>query len=152
METLCASDHKGAPNIVEQITFGNNEYGSYNDKPATLKASSSSADGNFVVENRYTVRRLTPSEFARLQGFSSAWHENLKTMNPTDEEIVFWQNVWSEYARIKKKKPKSYRQVVKWLRDPYSDAAAYKMYGNAITVNVGAFVLRGVAEAIRGGI
>lgn len=27
-------------------------------------------------------------------------------------------------------KPKSRKQIIKWLQEPYSDAAEYKMWGN----------------------
>lgn len=37
----------------------------------------------------YTVRRLTPTECARLQGFPDDWCHGLGTADPTDEEIAF---------------------------------------------------------------
>ena len=39
----------------------------------------------------YTVRRLTPTECARLQGFPDWWCRDLGTENPTEEELTFWQ-------------------------------------------------------------
>ena len=41
-------------------------------------------------EPYYTVRRLTPTECARLQGFPDAWCGNLETENPTEEELRKW--------------------------------------------------------------
>lgn len=33
------------------------------------------------------------------------------------------------------KKPKTEKQIRKWLADPYSDAAEYKLWGNGIRTN-----------------
>ena len=96
-------------------------------------------------EPTYIVRRLTPTECARLQGLPDWWCKNLDNPNPTDEEIQFWTNVWNEWNSINHKKPKTEKQIKKWLANPYSDSAEYKLYGNAICVNCGYFVLSGIA-------
>jgi DNA (cytosine-5)-methyltransferase 1 len=36
--------------------------------------------------------------------------------------------------------------VEKWLNNPYSDSAAYKMWGNGIFMGHGWFVLAGIAH------
>ena len=92
----------------------------------------------------YIVRRLTPTECARLQAFPDWWCENLETPNPSDEEIAFWKDVWSEWNGMNNKKPKTENQIRKWLADPYSDAAEYSLWGNGITANVAWFVLAGI--------
>ena len=96
-------------------------------------------------EPAYIVRRLTPTECARLQGLPDWWCKNLDNQNPTDEEIQFWTNVWNEWNSFNHKKPKTEKQIRKWLANPYSDSAEYKLYGNAICVNCGYFVLSGIA-------
>ena len=42
------------------------------------------------------------------------------------------------------KKPKTANQVQKWLRNPYSDSAAYKMWGNGVALPNVVFVLSGI--------
>ena len=42
-------------------------------------------------------------------------------------------------------KPKSRKQIEKWLKNPYSDSAAYKMWGNGIAACNAWFVLAGIA-------
>lgn len=42
-------------------------------------------------------------------------------------------------------KPRTERQIVKWLKDPYSDAAEYKMWGNGVALPCVWFVLSGIA-------
>jgi len=71
----------------------------------------------------------------------------LETENPTDEDIAFWSEVWEAHREImgKSKKPKTRNQIIKWLKNPYTDSAAYKLYGNGIAIPCGAFVLGGIA-------
>jgi len=96
-------------------------------------------------EPAYIVRRLTPTECARLQGLPDWWCKNLDNPNPTDEEIQFWTNVWNEWNSINHKKPKTEKQIRKWLENPYSDSAEYKLYGNGIALPCAWFVLAGIA-------
>lgn len=95
----------------------------------------------------YTVRRLTPVECARLQGFPDWWCSDLGTENPTDEELAFWTDVFETHRRIvtQSKKPKTEKQIRKWLADPYSDAAEYKLWGNGVALPCVYFVLAGIA-------
>ena len=97
-------------------------------------------------EISYSVRRLTPTECARLQGFPDDWCHDLGTVDPTDEEIAFWTEVFETYRRIvtHAKKPKTEKQIRKWLADPYSDAAEYKLWGNGISLPIPYFVLSGI--------
>ena len=45
------------------------------------------------------------------------------------------------------KKPKTEKQIRKWLADPYSDAAEYKLWGNGISLPIPYFVLSGIVWA-----
>ena len=101
---------------------------------------------NGVVDTTYTVRRLTPTECARLQGFPDWWCSKLGTADPTDEEVAFWTEVWETHRRIvsPKTKPKSEKQIRKWIADPHSDAAEYKMWGNGVALPCVYFVLAGI--------
>ena len=93
----------------------------------------------------YAVRRLTPLECCRLQGFPDFWAQGLGTPEPSEEDIDFWVGVFGTYANIMGGKPKSRAQIVKWLRDPHSDAAEYRMWGNGVALPCVAFVLGGIA-------
>ena len=100
-------------------------------------------------EVSYTVRRLTPTECARLQGFPDDWCHDLGTADPTEEEITFWADVFETYRRLvtHTKKPKAEKQIRKWLADPYSDAAEYKLWGNGVALPCVYFVLSGIVWA-----
>lgn len=98
-------------------------------------------------EIEYIVRRLTPQECALLQGMPTWWCDGLETENPTEEEIDWWYDVFETHRKAmgKSSKPKSHKQVEKWLKNPYSDSAAYKMWGNGIYIGNAWFVLAGIA-------
>ena len=110
----------------------------YKDPPTVNDTSS---------DMEYIVRRLTPTECARLQGFPDFWCSDLKSEDPTDEEIAKWREIFKEYdeALGKKTKPKSDNQIRKWLKNPHSDSAEYKMWGNGVSLPVVYFVLAGIA-------
>ena len=95
----------------------------------------------------YTVRRLTPTECARLQGFPDWWCRDLGTENPTEEDLAFWADVFETHRKIvtHAKKPKTEKQIRKWLADPYTDSAEYRIWGNGICLANAFFVLAGIA-------
>ena len=99
-----------------------------------------------IMDNNHVIRRLTPTECARLQGFPDWWCSELGVDSPTSEELHFWKNVFMEYAAINNKKPKSDKQILKWLKNPHSDSAEYKMWGNGIALPCAVYVIRGIYE------
>lgn len=102
------------------------------------------AKGPGAIQSGYTVRRLTPTECARLQGFPDNWCADLGTDKPTDEELYFWHKIFKTYAAVTGCKMKSDAQIAKWLRNPHSDAAEYKMWGNGVALPCVWFVLSGI--------
>ena len=97
-------------------------------------------------EPYYIVRRLTPTECAKLQGFPDWWCSDLETENPTDEELDFWRDVFRTYAQINGTKFKSDKQIIKWLKSPHSDSAEYKMWGNGVALPCVCYVLSRIAK------
>lgn len=94
----------------------------------------------------YIVRRLTPTECARLQGFPDWWCDGLAIAEPTDEDIAKWREVFHIHAKAmgKTTKPKTDNQIRKWLQNPRSDSAEYKMWGNGVALPNVYFVLSGI--------
>jgi DNA (cytosine-5)-methyltransferase 1 len=94
----------------------------------------------------YIVRRLTPTECARLQGFPDWWCRDLGTEKPSDEEMYFWYQVFETYRDVTNPggKMKTSNQIRKWLQDPVSDSAEYKMWGNGVALPCVVFVLSGI--------
>lgn len=103
---------------------------------------------NDIDGKKLIVRRLTPKECGRLQGFPDGWCDNLETEHPTEEDIEFWKDVFETYRKTvtKASKPKSEKQLVKWLKNPYSDSAEYKMWGNGVALPCVVFVLLGITK------
>ena len=97
-------------------------------------------------EPYYIVRRLTPTECARLQGFPDWWCDGLGTDEPTEEEIAFWTDVFETHRKVMgtSSKPKTRNQIIKWIKEPHSDSAEYKMWGNGVALPNVCFVLSGI--------
>ena len=102
-----------------------------------------------ITEPYYIVRRLTPTECARLQGFPDDWCADLGTSDPADAEIAFWTDVFETHRKAVTgaKKPKTEKQIRKWLADPYSDSVEYRLWGNGIALPCAYFVLSGIVWA-----
>lgn len=119
---------------------------------STLKATGGSYGGgseNIVVKN-YIVRRLTPTECAKLQGFPSWWGIVNPVENLTDEDYAFWLDVRNTYAEINGKATKEYtrEQMLVWYNKLHSDSAEYKMWGNGIALPNALYVMQGIAEVV----
>lgn len=90
----------------------------------------------------YRVRRLTPTECARLQGFPDDWTQDLAINDPTDSQLDYWWQVWASWAKAQGlKKPKTRNQVRSWLANPGTDRALYKLWGNGIALPCAKLVL-----------
>lgn len=101
-----------------------------------------------AVRVRYIVRRLTPTECARLQGFPDKWGHPDKKETLTDDEYSFWLEVRNTHAAINGKAVKEYTnaQMLTWYNKLHSDSAEYKMWGNGIALPNALYVMQGIAE------
>ena len=151
--TLTARDYKDPQAVCYGIgrnAFNQAKNASY--KPASqeeLQPTLMAKGPGAVAQpgNNYSVRRLTPTECARLQGFPDWWCSDLGTESPTENEMFFWRDVFETYRRVTapEKKHKTDNQIIKWLKKPYSDSAEYKMWGNGVALPCVFFVLAGIA-------
>ena len=105
-------------------------------------------DPPLINDVGYTVRRLTPQECALLQGMPTWWCEDIGIENPTEEDMEFWHDVFETHrlAVSPDKKPKTDKQILKWLKNPPSDSAEYRMWGNGLSLPTAWFVLAGIAH------
>ena len=104
-----------------------------------------------VVCSNYIVRRLTPTECARLQGFADWWGVVDTKDKLTEEEYRFWLEVRNTHARINGKKEQDYtaKQMLTWYNKLWTDSAEYKMWGNGIALPTALYCVQGVAEALK---
>ena len=119
-----------------------------NEELANTLVATDYKDPPIVNDNApsYIVRRLTPTECARLQGFPDWWCSHLETEEPTEDDIKFWSEVFETHREVigKSTKPKSEKQIIKWLKAPHSDSAEYKLWGNGVALPNVVFVLSGI--------
>ena len=148
-QTLVAKG-PGAVAQPEAQTYAMQGFGDYkeSDKASSLKRRDFKDNTDLVVDEiEYIVRRLTPLECCRLQGFPDNWAEELGIPEPTLEDIDRWREVFRTQmeAMGESKKEKTDNQIRKWLKDPESDSAKYKMWGNGIALPCAMFVMEGIA-------
>lgn len=147
--------HQGGIAIVQNHAIGlRQEHVS-----PTLIAQMSSAVGttqdNLIVSERteadsYAVRRLTPTECARLQGFPDRWGDIDQKSQLTEEEYRFWTEVRNTHAAINGRTVRDYteEQMLAWYNRLQSDSAEYKMWGNGIALPTALYCMQGMAEAL----
>ena len=108
------------------------------------------AKGPGAVCVRYIVRRLTPTECARLQGFADRWGDIDRKDSFTDEEYRFWLDVRNTHAAINGKATKEYTkdQMLTWYNKLGTDSAEYKMWGNGIALPPALYCMQGMSDAL----
>ena len=120
-------------------------------KTGTLRAEPGDNIQTIIEKNReYIVRRLTPTECGRLQGFPDGWADNLGIAEPTEDDILYWRMVFKEHSEALglDEKEKTDNQIGKWLQNPESDSAKYKMWGNGIALPCAVFVMKGIKRIL----
>ena len=127
----------------------------------TLIAGMSSAVGttqdNLIVTDyrdveNYAVRRLTPTECARLQGFPDKWGVLQPKNKLTEEELLFWKEVRNTYAALNGRRVRDYteKQMLTWYNKLHTDSAEYTMWGNGIALPTALYCMQGMADALNG--
>ena len=108
------------------------------------------SDGQSKPLRKYIIRRLMPTECARLQGFPDGWGHIVKKQSFTSDEYKFWLNVRNIHAAINGKTVKDYTeaQMVKWYNKLHTDSAEYKMWGNGIALPPALYCMQGIQDAL----
>lgn len=127
----------------------------YQAKTGTLMANShpgsytgQDAYNDMFPADEYAVRRLTPTECARLQGFPDWWGVLSHIDDMSDEDYEFWCDALKIHAEINEKtyKKKTKEQTIKWYNKLHTDSSEYKMWGNGVALPVVQFPLKRMAE------
>ena len=98
---------------------------------------------NFV-NHRMKVRRLTPLECERLQGFPDGWTD----VPSAKHDYPFWESVYATYSRIFGKKSYTLNYIKKWLDKASDDSARYKAIGNSVAVPCVSFLMQRIAKIL----
>lgn len=123
---------------------------------STLRAAHDITDLIAMNDNkvhRYIVRRLTPTECARLQGFPDRWGHPDRKDDFTDDEYQLWAGVRNTHAAINGKAERQYtkEQMLAWYNKLHTDSAEYRMWGNGIALPTALYVMQGIAEELNCG-
>lgn len=147
--TLTAADRHA-------VAYAMQAFGQYKESEiaSAIKACDFKDSADPIVELEYIIRRLTPLECCRLQGFPDDWTEDIAITEPKASVIREWMIAWAEWWRLIGKDsgiqlPKDAKQVERWLADPASDSGLYKMWGNGIALPCAMFVMEGIAEVLK---
>ncbi len=143
--TLNTVDH----HAVAYSSCKNSHFTSATEEVTGTLVASDYKDPPLVSKEHAIVRRLTPKECARLQGFPIWWADDLGIVEPTEEDIAFWTEIFEIHRRAisPNKKSKSRNQIIKWIKEPHSDSAEYKMWGNGVALPCVYFILAGIKWA-----
>jgi DNA (cytosine-5)-methyltransferase 1 len=119
----------------------------------TLRAAGGDFGGGSenLIRVRYIVRRLTPTECARLQGFPDGWGHPDRKDDFTEDEYRFWLNVRNTHAEINGKAVKDYtkEQMLTWYNKLHTDSSEYKMWGNGIALPTALYVMQGIEDVFK---
>ncbi|XYW67709.1 DNA cytosine methyltransferase [Oscillospiraceae bacterium LTW-04] len=80
----------------------------------------------------WVVRRLTPLECERLQGYPDYWTDVPPITELSEQDMAFWREVFNTWDDINGVKHHSDKQILKWLSEPPADGPRYKSLGNSI--------------------
>ena len=136
------------------VAYTMNGFGDYKERGVAsgLKARDYKDATDLVCENgtQYIVRRLTPTECARLQGFADRWGDITPKYDFTEEEYKFWLDVRNNHAAINGKTVKDYtkKQMLTWYNKLHTDSSKYKMWGNGIALPTALYCMQGITEAL----
>lgn len=154
-------DHE-APIIANCLNPGDNQsrriYDENGHAPALASRESSGGEQSGVLirtkaDPPYIIRRLSPMECGRLQGFPDGWAE-IAPLDVADEsEVAFWQEAYKTGCAMRDQKPKDSilqkpESLARWHDSLHSDAAEYRMWGNGMALPNALFVVRRIVTQL----
>lgn len=102
----------------------------------------------------WIVRRLTPLECERLQGYPDYWTVLRKIDDMTEEEYEFFKGAFLLDKKIRGKVVKNIpnkKQILKWYNKLDCDGTRYKQTGNSLAIPCALRVIGYIADYIREG-
>lgn len=134
--------------------FRNTEFGEYKqDSVASALKSRDYKSATDLVVIQYIVRRLVPTECARLQGFPDRWGD-IDPLDISDErEVDLWREIYKTYCIINGLKVSASilskpERLKKWHDKLHTDSAEYKMWGNGIALPNALYVMQCIEEVM----
>jgi DNA (cytosine-5)-methyltransferase 1 len=150
-QTLTARQFKDPPIVNEAYSLDRAAYNQGRNalfKPQidveNTHALTAQGPGAVSAPPSYVVRRLTPRECLVLMNLPPDWCDDIGIAEPTEDDFLFWEAVFLTLG-----KKKSRKQIAKWLANPYSDGACYKMAGNGVVTAVVDWIFEGIVHNAR---
>ena len=133
VQSLTARMGTGGNNTPMALSVGNGQLHSVKPEPIA-KTLNTMHDQQAIIESG-RIRRLTPTECARLQGMPDDWGY-LKEFNPWDNEL--WNSVRGDSYTVD--------QNMKWYNRLHNNSAEYKAWGNGLAFPPTLYVIEGIEE------
>ena len=158
--TLMATDYKGVQCVfnpvysIDREGFNQGKNALFDFKIRDNKTSPLIARGPSAVYNpceKNFIRKLTPLECERLQGFPDFWTIIKKKESMDEEEYNFWIEVYKNHKEfIKKPVVKSIKEnfILNWYNKLDSDSARYKAIGNSVAVPCVYFIMERIKKTV----
>lgn len=102
---------------------------------------------------KWIVRRLTPRECERLQGYPDDWTVLPKISEMSDEDYEFYKAVFLLDKSIRGKataKEPDKKKLIRWYNTLDNDGARYRMLGNSLAIPCALRVIGYIADYERG--
>lgn len=102
---------------------------------------------------KWIVRRLTPRECERLQGYPDDWTVLPKISEMSDEDYEFYKSVFLLDKSIRGKataKELDKKKLIRWYNGLDNDGARYRMLGNSLAIPCALRVIGYIADYERG--
>lgn len=154
--TLKARDYKDPQAVcyaIDRASFNQGENAQYDfqisdDGIAQTLVAKGPGAVSYYENIKYIVRRLTPTECARLQGMPDMWCRLSQIDDMSDEDYEFWKQAHKIYAEINGKtyREKTKKQMISWYNKLQIDGSEYKAYGNGMALPCVRVPIHGIAQ------
>lgn len=98
---------------------------------------------------KWAVRRLTPRECERLQGYPDDWTVLPKKSDMSDEDYEFYKAAFMIDKAVRGKstgKEPDKKKLIRWYNGLDSDGARYRMLGNSLAIPCALRVIGYIAD------
>lgn len=155
----CMRDQQSVIYTIDRAAFNQGENALYEPRisddeiTSTLVARGPGAVAyQLYLTLKWIVRRLTPRECERLQGFPDDWTVLPKITDMNDEDYEFYKAAFLLDKAIRGKKVNkepNKEQIIRWYNSLDNDGARYRMLGNSLAIPCALRVVGYIADYMR---
>lgn len=157
----CMHDQQAVIYTIDRAAFNQGENALYEPRisddgiNSTLVAKGPGAVAYLLyLTLKWIVRRLTPRECERLQGFPDDWTVLPKISEISDEDYDFYKAVFlldKAVRGVTVTKEPNRKQLIRWYNGLDNDGARYRMLGNSLAIPCALRVIGYIADYERTG-